>query len=256
LAFLISILVRTRGEDEAATELLRAGDSRTFCVGLRIADQQVVDLVTAVLRFEGFVVVPAAIPREATEESLERRGDSPDVIVAELSIGADGSLLVPDAITSIRGHAALLYLKPRDRMHERVHGLTIGAGSFLEMPFSVSEFVARVRTVLRHAGSSSSHQLISYADLVLDEDEMYVRRGSRTVELTRTEFGLLRYLVANAPRVLSKVQILEHVWPYDFKGDTTVVETYVSYLRRKVDVGGPPLIHTVRGIGYTLRMPY
>jgi two-component system, OmpR family, response regulator len=248
--------VRTPSDGFSETPVTDTKPAKLLRIGLMIPDPHVVDLVTAVLRFEGFVVIAADDCLEITPERTDPSVDSPDLIVAELSIGADGSLRVPDVIPSTKGHAALLYLKPRDRMHERVHGLTIGAGSFLEMPFSVSEFVARVRTVLRHAGSSSSHQLISYADLVLDEDEMYVRRGSRTVELTRTEFGLLRYLVANAPRVLSKVQILEHVWPYDFKGDTTVVETYVSYLRRKVDVGGPPLIHTVRGVGYTLRMPY
>jgi two-component system, OmpR family, response regulator len=235
--------------DEPAIDLLRSGEGGTLRVGVRIAESRVAGLVSTVLRFEGFEV-------DALSDDPASWRDQRQLVVAELESSVAGQLKVPNCFLDRRNDSPVLFLKPRDRMHERVLGLTIGADSFLECPFSVSEFVARVRSVLRRAGVSSSHQTFSFADLVLDEDLMRVRRGDRNIELTRTEFGLLRYLVANPSLVLSKVQILEHVWPYDFAGDTTVVETYISYLRRKVDVAGPPLIHTVRGVGYTLRLPY
>lgn len=248
----ISVIVSSE-QGEARSE---ADVDRVVAISVKILDSRVQDLVAAVLRFEGFTVFVNQPVRTETGPTFREHEGAIDLVVAELEGADDGSLRVPGKDLHGHGSAVALFLKPRERMHDRVHGLTIGAGSFLEMPFSVSEFVARVRSVLRHAGLLSTPQVVSYADLVLDEEEVCVRRGTRGVELTRTEFGLLRYLIANAPRVLSKVEILEHVWPYDFKGDTSVVETYVSYLRRKVDVGGPPLIHTVRGIGYTLRMPY
>jgi two-component system OmpR family response regulator len=136
-----------------------------------------------------------------------------------------------------------------------VHGLTLGADDYVGKPFSLEELVARVRAVLRRTrGGQDDGAVLRYADLELDEDAHEVVRGDRLIQLTPTEFNLLRYLLANAGRVVSKAQILDHVWRYDFGGDSSVVETYISYLRKKVDGGGEePLIQTVRGFGYSLR---
>jgi two-component system OmpR family response regulator len=149
----------------------------------------------------------------------------------------------------------VLFLTARDSAPERVRGLTLGADDYVGKPFALDELVARVRAVLRrtHRGARPA-AILSHDDLVVDEDAHEVRRGERPIELTPTEYNLLHYLLVNAGRVVSKAQILDHVWHYDFNGDTSVVETYISYLRRKVDrPGEPPLIRTVRGFGYTLR---
>ena len=149
----------------------------------------------------------------------------------------------------------VLFLTARDSTEDRVHGLTLGADDYVGKPFSLEELVARVRAVLRRTrGGQEDGAVVRYADLELDEDAHEVMRGDRVIQLTPTEFNLLRYLLANAGRVVSKAQILDHVWRYDFGGDSSVVETYISYLRKKVDGGGEdPLIQTVRGFGYSLR---
>jgi len=150
----------------------------------------------------------------------------------------------------------ILFLTARDSTEDTVHGLTMGADDYVTKPFSLEELVARVRAILRRAGDEAavSSRLV-FADLEMDEDTHEVWRGDRPIDLSPTEFNLLRYLMLNARRVVSKTQILDHVWRYDFGGDASVVETYVSYLRRKVDVEEPRLIHTVRGVGYSLRLP-
>jgi len=157
---------------------------------------------------------------------------------------ANGSARVP-----------VLFLTARDSTEDRVHGLTLGADDYVGKPFSLEELVARVRAVLRRTRDGHDDgAVLRYADLELDEEAHEVTRGGRLIELTPTEFNLLRYLLANAGRVVSKAQILDHVWRYDFGGDSSVVETYISYLRKKVDGGGDePLIQTVRGFGYSLR---
>ena len=150
----------------------------------------------------------------------------------------------------------IVFLTARDATEDKVAGLTIGGDDYVTKPFSLEELVARVRAVLRRTGGGPEQSgRLQIADLELDEDSHQVWRAGQPVELTATEFKLLRYLMMNARRVLSKAQILDHVWNYDFGGDGSIVETYISYLRKKVDASEPRLIHTVRGVGYTLRPP-
>jgi two-component system OmpR family response regulator len=151
-----------------------------------------------------------------------------------------------------------IFLTARDAIEDKIAGLTVGGDDYLAKPFSLDELIARVRAIVRRndlASRQTSPGVLRYADLVLDEDRLEVSRGGRPIALTPTEFRLLRFLMLNAGRVLSKTQILDHVWEYDFGGDGNVVETFVSYLRKKVDIEDPPLIQTVRGFGYTLRSP-
>jgi two-component system OmpR family response regulator len=152
------------------------------------------------------------------------------------------------------GRLPVIFLTARRDTDDRVRGLTVGADDYITKPFSLEEVIARVRAVLRRTkGEERNGKQLAYADLELDEDTHEVRRSGELVDLTPTEFNLLRYLLANAGRVLSKPQILDHVWRYDFGGDANVVETYISYLRKKVDGDRSPLIQTVRGVGYTIR---
>jgi two-component system OmpR family response regulator len=151
----------------------------------------------------------------------------------------------------------VIFLTARDATEEKVHGLTIGGDDYVTKPFSIEELVARIRVVLRRHnpdGGAANGKLVLH-DLELDDETHEVFRAGAPVELTRTEFRLLRYLMMNTGRVLSRSQILDHVWDYDFGGDASVLETYISYLRRKVDNVTPPLIHTVRGVGYVIRVP-
>jgi two-component system OmpR family response regulator len=150
----------------------------------------------------------------------------------------------------------IVFLTARDATEDKIRGLTTGGDDYVTKPFSLEELVARIRTILRRAGLSEpdSNRLV-FEDLELDEDTREVTRGGEPVELTGTEYRLLRYLLLNPRRVLTRAQLLDHVWDYDFGGDARVLETYISYLRKKLDRNGPPLIHTVRGVGYALRTP-
>ena len=149
----------------------------------------------------------------------------------------------------------VLFLTARDAVEDRVAGLTAGGDDYVTKPFSLEELVARLRGLLRRAGMTAARQGsgLVVGDLVLDEDSHEVRRGDDLIELTATEFELLRFLMRNPQRVLSKAQILDRVWNYDFGGQSNVVELYISYLRKKIDAGRPPMIHTVRGAGYVLK---
>ena len=153
----------------------------------------------------------------------------------------------------------MVFLTARDQIQDKLTGLTIGGDDYLTKPFSLEELMARVRIVLRRNQPNQEQQqgdpTLRFADLELDEDTHDVRRAGQLISLSRTEFKLLQYLMANAEKVLSKTQILDHVWRYDFGGDGGVVESYVSYLRKKVDTTEPRLIHTLRGVGYTMRQP-
>jgi len=208
------------------------------------------ELVSTVLRYEGFEVSEADSGRGALE-GVERH--RPDVLVLDVMLPDLDGFEVHRRLDE-RGHRLpVVFLTARDSVEDRVRGLTIGGDDYLTKPFSIDELLARIRAVLRRSQPSAERQLLRLDDLELDEQSYEVHRGGDEIELTATEFKLLRYLMRNPRRVLSRAQILDHVWEYDFGGDGNIVETYISYLRRKIDAGRAPLIHTVRGVGYSIR---
>ncbi|TDD36046.1 response regulator transcription factor [Actinomadura sp. KC06] len=211
------------------------------------------DLVATALRYEGFETAVAGSGAEALA-SIPRFG--PDLIVLDVML-PDGSGL--DACARLRRdgcQAPVVFLTARDATEDKIKGLTVGGDDYVTKPFSLEELIARIRAVLRRTRPAGRDRArLSFADLELDEDTYEVRRGGVLVDLTPTEFKLLRYLLLNSGRVLTKRQILDHVWQYDFGGGDGVVQTYVSYLRRKLDDRDPRLIHTVPRVGYILRMP-
>jgi two-component system OmpR family response regulator len=188
---------------------------------------------------------------------VERR--RPDLIVLDVMLPDLDGFEVARRLRQSEGagtRVPVIFLTARDTTADKVEGLRLGTDDYVTKPFSIEELVERVRAVLRRAtGSTPGEHRLSYADLELDEETRDVWRAGRLVELTPTEFKLLHYLLINARRVLTREQILEHVWDYTFAGNASVLETYVSYLRHKIDTVEPPLIHTVRGVGYTLRLP-
>jgi two-component system OmpR family response regulator len=205
------------------------------------------------LRYEGFAVASAGTGAAA----LSAVGDfKPDLMVLDVMLPDMEGFDVAKRLGAQRARVPIIYLTARDTTDDKVRGLTLGGDDYMTKPFSLEELVARVRSVLRRAGiAEPESNVLTFEDLVLDEDAHEVTRAGRPVDLTATEYRLLRYLLLNARRVLTRPQLLEHVWDYDFGGDARVLETYVSYLRKKLDAHGPPLIHTVRGVGYVLRAP-
>jgi two-component system OmpR family response regulator len=217
-------------------------------------EESITQLICTVLRYEGFVVETAADGRAAVKAARTFR---PDLIVLDVMLPDLDGFEVYRRIEDSSARVPVLFLTARDSTEDRVHGLTLGADDYMGKPFSLEELVARVRAVLRRTRATGEDSpIVRYADLELDEDAREVRRGGRIVELTPTEYNLLHYLLVNAGRVLSKAQILDHVWRYDFGGDSSVVETYISYLRKKIDsAADTALIQTVRGFGYAIRTP-
>jgi two-component system OmpR family response regulator len=215
-------------------------------------EPNITELVAMALRYEGFTVRTAATGRDALRFAAEFK---PALVVLDVMLPDVDGLEVLKRLNSEGRKVPIIFLTARDATEDKVHGLTVGGDDYVTKPFSIEELVARVRVVLRRHGDSADSRVLRLADLELDEDAHEVRRSNEAIELTPTEFRLLRYLLANAGRVLSRNQILDHVWDYDFGGDASVLETYISYLRRKVDRFDPPLIQTVRGIGYVLRPP-
>lgn len=223
---------------------------------LLIADdeQTILDLLAASLRFAGFEVVTAVDGRDALSKARKER---PDAMVLDVMMpGFDGFELV-HKLRSEGQDAPVLFLTARDATEDKVRGLSVGGDDYVTKPFSLEEVIARLEALLRRAGKrpASVAARLSVADLELDEDRHEVRKNGELVELTPTEFNLLRLFMANPDRVLSKNTILDRVWHYDFEGESGIVESYVSYLRRKVDTTEPRLLDTVRGFGYVLRTP-
>ncbi|MCL5973981.1 MAG: response regulator transcription factor [Ferrimicrobium sp.] len=213
----------------------------------------ITELLQMALNFEGYEVSIAASGREALELTKTFR---PDLIVLDVMMpGLDGFQVVK-RLREERDSTPILFLTARDSVEDRVEGLRLGSDDYLTKPFSLAELTARIEAVLRRSGGGStetSRQV--FHDLTLDDETHEVLRGGKPVELTATEFKLLRFLMLNANKVVSKTQILDHVWEYDFGGDANIVETYISYLRKKLDQFGPPMIKTIRGVGYSLRAP-
>ncbi len=215
-------------------------------------EPRITDLVAMALRYEGFDVATAGTGRAGLKLVEEFR---PALIVLDVMLPDMDGFAVTERLAVDRVKVPVLFLTARDAVEDKVRGLTLGGDDYVTKPFSIEELVARIRALLRRTDPVAESGPLVFVDLELDEETHEVRRAGSTVELTATEFRLLRYLMQNAPRVLSKAQILDHVWQYDFGGDANIVETYVSYLRRKVDGIGPPLIQTVRGVGYRLAVP-
>ncbi len=216
------------------------------------------ELLAASLRFAGFEVDAAADGSSAVRQALEH---PPDLIVLDVMLPDLDGFAVTRRLRDAGQHTPVLFLTARDDVADKLQGLTVGGDDYVTKPFSLEEVVARIRAILRRTRGEAAAAVLRYADLELDEDSHEVRRGQRLIELSPTEFKLLRYLMRNAGRVLSKAQILDHVWSYDWRGEGQIVESYISYLRRKVDQRGTdgeapvPLIHTKRGVGYMLREP-
>ncbi|NJC67097.1 response regulator transcription factor [Planosporangium flavigriseum] len=211
-------------------------------------------LLSAALRLTGFEVRVASGGREALAAAADF---APDLVVLDVMLPDLDGFAVAQRLRAADPPVPVLFLTARDAVEDRISGLAVGGDDYVTKPFSLEEVVLRIRAILRRSVRPDAHlrgRVLRYADLQLDEEAHEVRRAGRLVDLSPTEFNLLRYLLNNAGRVVSKAQILERVWNYDFGGDGRIVESYVYYLRRKIDKYGPPLLHTVRGVGYTLRL--
>jgi two-component system, OmpR family, response regulator len=219
-------------------------------------EEHITELVAMGLGYNGFQVDRVASGRAALD-AVERR--KPDLIVLDVMLPDLDGFEVARRLREREGAGArvpIIFLTARDTTADKVQGLRLGSDDYVTKPFSIEELIERVKAVLRRAGRGGpGERRLSYADLELDEDTRDVWRDGRLIELTPTEYKLLRYLLVNARRVLTRDQILEHVWDYTFSGNASVLETYISYLRHKIDEGVVPLIHTVRGVGYSLRLP-
>jgi two-component system OmpR family response regulator len=220
---------------------------------LVVDDEQFLrDAVAASLRFLGFDVTTADNGMTALRLARDRPFDL--VILDVMLPDVDGFEIVR-RLRRDGSWVPVIFLTAKDAQADKVNGLTIGGDDYLTKPFGLEELAARIRAVLRRARPEPEPQLLEFADLELDQDTYEVRRAGRLIGLSPTEFRLLRYFLLNPGRVLTRAQLLDHVWNYDFGGSSTVVSTYVAYLRRKLARHGPDLIHTQRGVGYCLRLP-
>jgi two-component system OmpR family response regulator len=216
-------------------------------------EQNITELIATAMRYEGFDVQSAATGRQALDAISTFR---PHLVLLDVMLPDLDGFEVARRVRQEGRRVPIVFLTAKDATEDKVRGLTLGGDDYVSKPFSLEELLARVRAVLRRASDSAeSTSKLVFSDLELDEETREVFRGTRSIELTPTEFKLLRYLMMNPRRVISKAQILDYVWEYDFGGDANVVETYISYLRKKVDVESPALIHTIRGAGYSLRIP-
>ena len=218
-------------------------------------ESSISELVATSLKFVGFDVRTAATGSQALQIAQEFK---PHALILDVMLPDQNGFEVCRQIRSEGQKVGVLFLTAKDSVEDKIAGLTIGGDDYVTKPFSLEELVARLRALLRRTGATEvmpDEEKIRFADLELDEATHEVRRAGNLIDLSPTEFLLLRYLMINADRVVSKAQILDHVWQYDFRGDMGIVETYVSYLRKKIDIYEPALIHTVRGVGYRLRLP-
>lgn len=213
-------------------------------------EASIVDSVATVLRYEGFDVDVASTGRAALHKAQE---DLFDLVVLDVMLPDLDGLEVTRRIRADGLDVPVLFLTAKSEVEDRVAGLTVGGDDYVAKPFSLIEIVARTKAILRRRQPLDDDRRLRFADLVMDEDSHEVWRGGNPVRLTATEFNLLRLFLLNPRHVLSKDQIIDHVWHYDFGGNQNIVETYVRYLRKKLDAFGPPVIHTIRLVGYVLR---
>ncbi len=211
----------------------------------------ITDLLSAALRFEGFAVEVAPTGGEALQAARSLR---PDLVLLDVMLPDMTGTEVCRRLRQQGDAVPVVFLTARDATEDKVAGLKMG-DDYVTKPFSLDELVARIRAVLRRTGHDEGGTTLRFADVVMDVDAHEVWRQGVPVVLTATEFNLLRYLLENPRRVVSKSEILDHVWDYGFSGDANIVETYISYLRKKIDEFDPPLIHTIRRVGYSLRLP-
>jgi two-component system OmpR family response regulator len=229
------------GSDEKQIRILAVDD-----------ESSLTELLAKALRYEGWQVSTAASGNEAVKIANEVR---PDAVVLDIMLPDFDGLEVMRRIRLEQPNVPVIFLTARDAVNDRVAGLTAGGDDYVTKPFSLEELVARLRALLRRSGitAAESDSSLVVGDLVMNEDAHEVLRAGEPVQLTATEFELLRFMMRNPKRVLSKAQILDRVWNYDFGGQANIVELYISYLRKKIDSGREPMIHTLRGVGYILR---
>jgi len=235
--------VRPNEQAARLTRVLVVDDEPNICA-----------LLSATLRLTDFDVRTSV---SGTDALIAAEEFEPDLVVLDVMLPDLDGFQVARRLRASRP-VPVLFLTARDAVEDRISGLTVGADDYVTKPFSLEEVVLRIRAILRRSQVERDvpdAAVLTYADLEMDEDAHEVRRGGKLIDLSPTEFNLLRYLMTNAGRVVSKAQILDRVWSYDFGGDGRIVESYVYYLRRKIDKNAPALIHTVRGVGYALRLP-
>ncbi|MGL4831139.1 MAG: response regulator transcription factor [Propionibacteriaceae bacterium] len=218
-------------------------------------ERSLTELLSLAMRYEGWSVATAARGADAIAKAIEFQ---PDAIVLDMMLPDMDGIEILREIRVTLPDVPVIFLTAKDSVEDRIHGLTAGGDDYVTKPFSLEEVIARLCSLLRRSGISQakSRPLLTVGDLTLDEESHEVMRAGAIIQLTATEYELLRYLMRNPRRVLSKAQILDRVWHYDFGGQANVVELYISYLRKKIDAGRQPLIHTVRGAGYVLRPPH
>jgi two-component system OmpR family response regulator len=254
---MMSVMARFPADQSGPATGLRRADGSPVRVLVVDDEPSLAELLSSVLRYEGWEIRTAADGASAVQAAHDFE---PDAVVLDIMLPDIDGLEVLRRLRAIQPGICVLFLTARDSVEDRVSGITAGGDDYVTKPFSLEELLARLRGLLRRAGISQSRSgteltELSVADLTMDEDAREVRRGGELIDLTATEFELLRFLMRNPRRVLSKAQILDRVWNYDFGGQAHVVELYISYLRKKVDTGREPLIHTVRGVGYVLKPP-
>jgi two-component system, OmpR family, response regulator len=237
---------------EMTTESAPHGEARLLVVD---DEPNILELLSASLRFAGFDVATASNGNEALKVAATYQ---PDLVVLDVMMpGLDGFEVVR-RMRQDEQRMPVLFLTAKDATEDKITGLTLGGDDYITKPFSLEEVIARIRAVLRRIANSTpapSQAILTFGDIELNDDSHEVFKAGKPVTLSPTEFKLLRYFMQNPTRVLSKAQILDHVWHYDFGGDANVVESYVSYLRRKIDTTEPRLLHTIRSVGYVLRQP-
>jgi two-component system OmpR family response regulator len=238
---------------DTTTHLVRADGSplRALVVD---DEQSLAEVLASVLRIEGWTAEAAHMGSSAVRAAERLK---PDAVILDMMLPDFDGLEVLRRIRAVDPHVCVLFLTARDSVDDRIAGIKAGGDDYVAKPFSLEEVLARVRGLVRRAGiaRSMAESVLEVGDLVMDEDAREVHRGGERIELTATEFELLRFLMLHPRRVMSKAQILDRVWQYDFGGQAHVVELYISYLRKKIDAGREPMIHTVRGFGYVLRPP-